>query len=387
MSKRIKTDYPGVYYRKVRRIGGKGTEKVYYVVFKKNGKVHEEKAGRQYVDDMTPSKAVGIRSDLIEGKRLLRKDARELEKAQKAAEIGKWTINRLWEEYKSQKEDSKGLRVDTSRYTKYLKDKFGSKEPYELIQLDIDRIRIKLLKKKCPQTVKHILALLKRIVNFGVNKGLCKGMAFKIEMPVVNNLKTEDLNAKQLQKLIEAIEQDTNVHAKNIMKLAMYTGMRRGELFKLQWKDVDFDRGFIRIRDPKGGPDQIIPLNNAARDLLNSHPKEDSPYVFPGQGGGQRVTIDMAVNRIKKRAKLPKDFRPLHGLRHFFASTAASSGEVDMYHLQRLLTHKSPVMTQRYAHLRDEALRRASGATVSKIDQAANGTNEEKVVNLDDRKK
>ena len=171
------------------------------------------------------------------------------------------------------------------------------------------------------------------------------------------------------------------------MKLAMYTGMRRGELFKLQWKDVDFDRGFIRIRDPKGGPDQIIPLNNAARDLLNSHPKEDSPYVFPGQGGGQRVTIDMAVNRIKKRAKLPKDFRPLHGLRHFFASTAASSGEVDMYHLQRLLTHKSPVMTQRYAHLRDEALRRASGATVSKIDQAANGTNEEKVVNLDDRKK
>jgi hypothetical protein len=38
----------------------------------------------------------------------------------------------------------------------------------------------------------------------------------------------------------------------------------------------------------------------------------------------------------------------------------ASSGQVDMYVLQKLLTHKSPIMTQRYAHLRDESLKKAS---------------------------
>nr|MBC8360382.1 site-specific integrase [Candidatus Desulfatibia profunda] len=43
MSKRIKTNYPGVYYRVAKRIGGKGSEKVYYIVFKKGGKVQEEK--------------------------------------------------------------------------------------------------------------------------------------------------------------------------------------------------------------------------------------------------------------------------------------------------------------------------------------------------------
>ena len=57
---------------------------------------------------------------------------------------------------------------------------------------------------------------------------------------------------------------------------------------------------------------------------------------------------------------LPKDFRPLHGLRHVYASMLASSGQVDMYTLQKLLTHKDPKMTQRYAHLRDDALKRAS---------------------------
>ena len=47
---------------------------------------------------------------------------------------------------------------------------------------------------------------------------------------------------------------------------------------------------------------------------------------------------------------MPSDFRPFHGLRHSFASMPASSGQVDMYTLQKLLTHKSPLMTQRNAH-------------------------------------
>jgi len=94
--------------------------------------------------------------------------------------------------------------------------------------------------------------------------------------------------------------------------------------------------------------------------LLENHPKTRSPYVFPGRGGRQLINISKAVNKIKTAAGLPKDFRPLHGLRHVYASILASSGQVDMYTLQKLLTHKDPKMTQRYAHLRDETLKRAS---------------------------
>ena len=52
--------------------------------------------------------------------------------------------------------------------------------------------------------------------------------------------------------------------------------------------------------------------------------------------------------------------RCTHGLRHAFASHLESSGMVDLYTLQKLLTHGSPLMTQRYAHLADEALRKAA---------------------------
>jgi len=166
------------------------------------------------------------------------------------------------------------------------------------------------------------------------------------------------------------------------LKMALFTGMRRGELFKLQWQDVDLERGFIHIRAPKGGPDQKIPLNQAARELLAAHPRGESPYVFPGRGGNQRVDINKQVTRIKQAAGLPQDFRALHGLRHVYASMLASSGQVDLYTLQKLLTHKSAAMTQRYAHLRDEALRRASELAGDLLGQVMNGS-APKIANLE----
>lgn len=386
MSRRIKTSYPGVYYRNARRIGGRGTERVYYIVFKKAGKVYEEKVGRQYVDNMTPAKASLIRGERIEGRRLSRKELREARKAALEAENNRWVIDRLWEEYKAQRPDSKSLRTDDNRYQNYIKPRFGNKEPKEIIQLDVDRLRINLLKKKKPQTVKHVLALLKRISNFGVKKNLTQGVNFIIEMPRVNNLKTEDLSPNQLSRLLEAIEEDTNIQAANLMRIALFTGMRRGELFRLRWNDIDFYRGFIHIRDPKGGTDQKIPLNDASREILESHPKTDSHFVFPGRAGRQRTDIKHQVNRIKERAGLPKDFRALHGLRHVYASVLASSGKVDLYTLQKLLTHKHPRMTQRYAHLRDEVLKRASNLAGSLIQQTTNGVNEDRAVSLDDHK-
>jgi len=114
--------------------------------------------------------------------------------------------------------------------------------------------------------------------------------------------------------------------------------------------------------------------------LLESHEKGNSSFVFPGQGGKHRVTAQKGTNRIKKRAGLPRNFRPLHGLRHVFASQLASSGRVDMYVLQRLLTHKDPRMTQRYAHLRDETLKRASDLAGEIITEAQ--SDKDKVVEM-----
>jgi integrase len=388
MGRRIKTNYPGVFYREADRVGGPGFEKVFYVVFKQNGKVVEEKVGRQYVDDMTPARAARVRAERIEGKRQSRKEIREKEEAARRAEQDRWTIARLWEQYKATNPEVKAINKDEDRFRRYLKDTVGMKEPGELVPLDVDRLRMNLQKSLKPATVRNALELLRRVINFGVRKHLCDGLTFSIQLPRVNNLKTEDLTPEELSRLLEAIDEDDNRQVAHMMKLALFTGMRKGEIFKLRWQDVDFERGFIHIHDPKWGPDQKIPLNDAARQVFEEHPRsEESEFVFPGRDQQARRNTHKQVNRIKARAGLPADFRPMHGLRHVYASMLASSGQVDMYTLQKLLTHKSPTMTQRYAHLRDDALRRASELAGQLVDQVRSGENTSgRVVVMDERR-
>lgn len=359
--KRIKTKYPGVIYIMGTAETGR-PEKIFYIrYYNKDGKRIEEKAGRQFKDNMTAAKAALKRSERIKGKQLSNRERREAELAKKEAELKRWTIERLWEKYKSTKPNLKGLTTDENRFKKHLKTSFGKKEPKDILPLDVKRIELRLLKTRKPATVKNVLELLRRINNFGEKNRLCKGIDFTIQMPEVYNEKTEDLSPTQLTRLLAAIAADKHPQAGNLMLMALYTGMRRGELFKLKWSDIDFRKGFVLIRDPKGGPDQRIPLNDAAGKVLKNQPKsKKSPYVFFGRGGKLRTDINKAVNAIKTEAKLPKDFRPLHGLRHAYASMLASSGEVDLYTLQKLLTHKNPQMTQRYAHLHDSALKRAA---------------------------
>ncbi len=89
--KRIKTPYPGVYY--VNGISGVGkVERTYYIRYRKNGELIEEKAGRQFQNGMTPAKAAKIRMELIEGKRLPRREIlvqQKLEKKKKTQDSSK----------------------------------------------------------------------------------------------------------------------------------------------------------------------------------------------------------------------------------------------------------------------------------------------------------
>lgn len=360
---RCKTKYPGVFFRTTTHGGTGEEEKVYYAVFKRDGQAIEAKIGGQYRHSMTPAKAATIRAEYMTGKRLTPQEQRVKDEADKLAEQEKPTMARLWTIFLEAKQANKSLRDDIYRW-KHLAPVFANKTPAEIITLDVDRLRVRLTKSGlAPQTVKHILVLLKRIITHAIKRGHCPPVdpsRLHIELPKVNNQTTEDLNPEELARLLAAINNAKDWRAAGLLRLAMLTGMRRGELLSLQWQHIDLDRGFLRIVHPKGGKDASIPLNDAARRVLAELPRTGSDFLFPGRSG-KACDLKKPIAAIKKEAGLPASFRPVHGLRHFFASTLASSGQVDLHTLQRLLNHKSPQMTQRYSHLRDEALQRATG--------------------------
>ena len=109
--KRFKTKYPGVYFIEGTSAAGK-SERIFYIRYLKGGKYVEEKAGRQFQDNMTSSQAARIRAARIEGKELSNQEKRDAERAERLAAEGKWTIDRLAAEYFNSRPDNKGKDTD-----------------------------------------------------------------------------------------------------------------------------------------------------------------------------------------------------------------------------------------------------------------------------------
>ena len=226
---------------------------------------------------------------------------------------------------------------------------------------------MKAKKNYAPPTRKHVLVLIKRVCNWDAEMDLYEGgnPASKIKLPKLNNEVTECLTKGEISRLLCTLDHWVNQMAALLVKFALYTGLRRGEMFALKWKHVDFDNGWIYLCDTKGGMDVNLPISDKAVDILDQamkmRPSPECPYVFPNRYGNKRTTLANTWTRMKKCAKISNSFR-FHGLRHTYASYLASSGKVSLYTLQRLSTHKTPQMTQRYAHIFDETLRKGANA-------------------------
>lgn len=350
------TKYQGVYF--IDGIGANGKpERIYYILYRRNGKKHEEKAGRQFKDDMTPARAAQIRYAKINGDRVPNTVKREMATDTPA------TIGDIWAEYRTAKAHTKRIRDAEYMYKKHLEPQFSTVIPGNLELRDFDSIRSREeLKTAAPQTIRHIMALLVRIINFGADRRRCEPLKFKPQYPQFDNRVTEDLTAEQIAALLNAAEMYGNPHVLALFRLALYTGMRKEELLRLKWTDIDSKRGFITITNPKGITTVTIPLNELAKSAIKDIPRGGSEYLFPGKKGQKRhrTAYQRALTTVRDLAGLPKSFRPLHGLRHVYASWLASSGEVPMHVIQALLGHKSERMTARYAHLHNDALKRAA---------------------------
>lgn len=358
-----KTEYSGVTYREVKRLDGKGTERMYYIRYQRDGRLGKdikEPVGRAS-QGWTPGKANRERALRMNGDKPSNKERREAQKREKLIGQGPLNIGRLWEIYLASHESNRSIRDDINRYQKHIAPYLAKTLIDDLQTADIERLRKKLEKYGLsPQSVKHCLGLVKRLIRYGVQLGLFPMPLIYFAMPKVDNLKTENMSADQLAAYWQAMDEEADQNSVAILRLALVTGIRKSALFALQWKDCDFENSLIRLagESAKNGKTDFIPMNDAARAILKKVARI-SPYVFPGMDG-RRKDFSKIARRVREKAGLPKTFRPLHGLRHVFASTLASSGKVDLYSLQKLMTHGSFAMTQRYAKLTDEALKKSA---------------------------
>ncbi len=315
----------------------------------------------------TAAKASLERADRIREK--TKSNSAKRDAAKKASHEIRWSLDKLWEAYQeANPKNNSNRNIEISVYDQHLRNSFGKKTVNDFSTMEIDRFRNKLLAKGLtPATVRNTLEIMRRLFNFGEKQGyFVIPRTLHFNFPKVDNKKTEYLNDEELQRYEQALETYLNVTKSKgkhffaaYARVVMHTGIRRSAALALRWDDCDFERGFITLRGDEAKNDKTlsIPMSPRVQEILASLPHSNGEYVFP-QYDNDTYTYNM--RRIRDLAGISKDFRPVHGLRHNFASRVASSGQVDLYTLQNLMTHSSPAMTQRYAHLADKAMHRAA---------------------------
>ncbi|MEF2549058.1 site-specific integrase [Aurantimonas sp. E1-2-R+4] len=177
------------------------------------------------------------------------------------------------------------------------------------------------------------------------------------------------LSAAELARLGDALrsmeQTGSNALGLAIIKLLIFTGARKGEIEGLQWNEVDFERGLLRLRDSKTGQKAIILNPPALEVLVGMNRLEDSPYVFPASRSDGHYEGTPKLWQALRRKAVLNDVR-LHDLRHSFASVAVAGG-ASLPIIGALLGHGNASTTQRYAHLSDDPLSEASARTSASI--------------------
>jgi integrase len=236
---------------------------------------------------------------------------------------------------------------------------------------DIDRYKAgKLEAGFSPKTVNNHLTVLRRALTTAVEYEYIRAFPRIKALPTRPPV-TDFLDFEEAERLFAA----TPPEHRALVGMALWTGLRRGELIALRWEDVDLTAGKVhvrrsRYRDTEGPPksrrNREVPICRRLRVELEAHRHQQSDYVFCKHKGLPLARQNMweLLDEICRKAQL-RHFG-WHSLRHTFASHMVMKG-VPLRAVQELLGHASIEMTMRYAHLAPATLVEAVGV----FDEAA----------------
>ncbi|TET23135.1 MAG: site-specific integrase [Candidatus Stahlbacteria bacterium] len=227
-----------------------------------------------------------------------------------------------------------------------------------------------------PATVNRDLALLRNMLSKAVDWEYLKENAAKKIKPYPESSGRERyLSEDEIPRLLDACRHSANPILYEIVVTALNTGMRKGELRSLTWKDVDFERRIITARETKNKTVHHAQINDlllpTLQTLWNSKPHSD--YVFSKPDGTAYGNWRRSFETTCRRAGIT-DFC-FHDLRHTYLSYLIMSG-VGIRAAKELIGHKTMKMVLRYSHLSNAHLQAAAnrlGEELGKFAPALDG--------------
>jgi integrase len=249
-----------------------------------------------------------------------------------------------------------------------LRDFFGVRRLREITHSDLEKFRIARLgtetkhgKQRSIATVNRELGILRRVFNVAVANGWIHRSPFtmgKSLISVGDEKPRERILTLEEEACLLAACTGWRAHLRPILICALDTGMRRGELFKLVWSDVDFYNKLITIRafnTKTMRQRQVGMTERLAHELAILYAQNPDPEALLFGIGSTKG----AWNKVRRQAGVT-DLR-FHDLRHTYATRLVSK-HLPLSEVGRVLGHTQPTMTYRYTNLTVETARRAAEA-------------------------
>jgi len=234
-------------------------------------------------------------------------------------------------------------------------------------------VRTALLQRHAPATAAKMLCALRRVLKEAQRLGLMSAddYAKAVDLPAIKEtreLKGRALSAEEINLILAVCEQEGTVIGKRdlaLIALLRCSGLRRGELVKLQWRDYSPPERSLKIRQGKGKKSRLVYLSPEAcqylEDWLEVRGRAQGALLCAVYKGGRieirYLSSDAVLKILRKRAKQAgvEEFSP-HDFRRTFCSDLLDAG-VDIVTVQKLAGHASPLTTSKYDR-RGEAVKR-----------------------------
>lgn len=255
----------------------------------------------------------------------------------------------------------------TSTIIPYFKDYYLNDISTEMIE----KYKIKRSESIKPASVNKELTALKHVFNKAIQWGyLRENPVAKVKKLRVSQKKYRFLSLEEIDLVLENCPE----YLYPILLTGIHTGLRKSELFRLEWSDIDFERGIITVtakgkEHTKNYRNREIPMTEQLIDCLKAIPRV-SNWVFAKENGERHAGwIIKSLENTANKAGI-KRFT-FHALRHTFGSHLVMDG-VDLPTVQKLMGHADISTTMIYAHLAPDHLKNAIERLSSRFN---NGTN------------
>lgn len=239
---------------------------------------------------------------------------------------------------------------------KALRERFGDYQIDKLDQAAVAALRDEMLSKgRSGTTICHYLNAISKVYQMLYDEWSLKVInpATGIKRPKQNPPRIVRLSTEAVNALLASCNAASEPLLTPIVRLALTTAMRRGEILALDWKDIDTLRRRIYINTSKNGLARCIPASAQALAVLQSMPKTQCSKVFPVAAESLRKHYERAVRRAQSawsdKANNPFTNLTFHDLRHQALSQLSDDG-LNVIELAEVSGHRTLSMLKRYTH-------------------------------------